>query len=124
MYSKLTFITDFVSISHMLMIRLQRVGKKHDPSFRVVLTDSKNSTKSGKFTEVLGHYDARGRNTELNKDRIKHWLSVGAKTSATMHNLLVSNKVVDAKKVNALPKKKKSAEGEKKEGAPEVKPAA
>ena len=76
----------------MLMIRLQRVGKKHDPSFRVLLTDSKNSTKSGKFIEVLGHYDARGGKAELKKDRIKHWLSVGAKTSITLHNILKNNK--------------------------------
>ncbi|MEI6296114.1 MAG: 30S ribosomal protein S16 [bacterium] len=100
----------------MLMIRLQRVGKKHDPSFRVLLTDSKNSTKSGKFIEVLGHYDARGGKTQLNKDRITHWLSVGAKTSVTLHNLLVRNKVVKEKTLNALPKKKKT-EAEKKAAA-------
>ncbi|MDD5069019.1 MAG: 30S ribosomal protein S16, partial [Candidatus Pacebacteria bacterium] len=42
-----------------LKIRLQRVGRKHEPVFRVVLTDSKNSTKSGKYLEVLGSFDAR-----------------------------------------------------------------
>lgn len=93
------------------MIRLQRVGKKHDPSFRVLLTDSKNSTKSGKFIEILGHYDARGGKTELKKDRIKHWLSVGAKTSVTLHNILVNNKVIEGKKKNAMPKKKKAKDG-------------
>ena len=98
----------------MLMIRLQRVGKKNDPSFRIVLTDSKNSTKSGRFLEILGHYNARGGKTELKKDRIKHWMSVGAKTSVTLHNILVNNKVVKNDKLNAMPKKKKSKEGEKK----------
>jgi len=92
----------------MLMIRLQRVGKKHDPSFRVVLTDSKNSTKSGKFTEVLGSYDARKGGAQLKKDRISYWLSVGAKTSVTVHNILVSNKIISSNKLNALPKKKKT----------------
>ena len=43
----------------MLMIRLQRVGRKNEPVFRVVLTDSKNGPKSGKFLEVLGSYDSR-----------------------------------------------------------------
>ncbi|MFZ2523132.1 MAG: 30S ribosomal protein S16 [Minisyncoccia bacterium] len=43
----------------MLKIRLQRVGRKHEPVFRLVLTDSKNSTKSGKYLENLGNYDAR-----------------------------------------------------------------
>ncbi len=93
----------------MLMIRLQRVGKKHDPSFRIVVTDSKNSTKSGRFTEVLGHYDARGGRPQLKKERISHWLSVGAKASGTVHNILVKNKLVNDKKVNVLPKKKVGA---------------
>lgn len=99
------------------MIRLQRVGKKHDPSFRIVLTDSKNSTKSGRYTEVLGHYDARGGKTVLVKDRIKYWLSVGAKASVTLHNILVANKVVEGKKLSAMPKKKAKKEGDK-EAAP------
>ena len=38
----------------MLKIRLQRVGRKAEPTFRLVLTDSKNSTKSGKYIETLG----------------------------------------------------------------------
>jgi len=46
----------------MLKIRLQRIGRKNDPSFRVVLTDSKNSTKSGKFLHLpIGqdHFNAK-----------------------------------------------------------------
>ena len=41
----------------------------------------------------------------LKIDRIQHWLSMGAQASGTVHNLLVSHKVIDAKKVNVLPKK-------------------
>ncbi|HMO78647.1 MAG TPA: 30S ribosomal protein S16 [Candidatus Paceibacterota bacterium] len=90
----------------MLTIRLQRVGKKNEPTFRVVLTDSKNSSKSGKFLEVLGSYDARDKNeTKLNADRIKHWISVGAKLSDTVHNLLINKKIISGKKINVLPKK-------------------
>jgi small subunit ribosomal protein S16 len=90
----------------MLMIRLQRVGRKHEPTFRVVLTDSKNGPRSGKFLEILGSYDARDKNvTKINADRIKYWMSVGAKVSDTVHNFLVSQKVIDAKKINVLPKK-------------------
>ena len=43
----------------MLKIRLQRIGRKNDPSFRAVLTDSKNSTKSGKFLEIVGTYNPK-----------------------------------------------------------------
>ena|SRR3989344_2095420 len=90
----------------MLKIRLQRIGRKNDPSFRVVLTDSNNSTKSGKFLEILGTYNPRAGEKNLMAERIKYWTSKGAKLSETMHNFLVQDKVVEGKKINVLPKKK------------------
>lgn len=91
----------------MLKIRLQRVGRKHEPSFRLVLTDSKNSTKSGRYLENLGNYDARrGERSEFKSDRITYWVSKGAQLSGTVHNLLIDKKVVSGKKVNVLPLKK------------------
>ena len=91
----------------MLKIRLQRVGKKHEPTFRLVLTDSKNSTKSGKCLENLGNFDSRhGENFSFKTDRVTYWMSKGAQTSATVHNILVSKKVIDGKKINVLPLKK------------------
>ena len=90
----------------MLKIRLQRIGRKNDPSFRAVLTDSKNSTKSGKFLEILGTYNPKAGEKKLDTDRMKYWMSVGAKLSDTMHNFLVSEGVVSGKKINVLPKKK------------------
>lgn len=90
----------------MLKVRLQRVGRKNDPSFRVVVTDSRRGPKSGNFIEVLGSYDARQREPILKADRIKHWLSVGAQTSGTVHNLLISQGVIEGNKINVLPKKK------------------
>ena len=90
----------------MLKVRLQRIGRKNDPSFRVVLTDSKNSTKSGKFLEILGTYNPKAGNKNFENDRIKYWMSKGAKLSDTMHNFLVHEKVIEGKKVNVLPKKK------------------
>ncbi len=89
----------------MLMIRLQRVGRKHEPTFRVVLTDSKNSTKSGRFLELLGSYDPRKTTEVFNGERIKEWMGKGAKLSDTMHNLLISKKIIEGKKINVLPKK-------------------
>jgi small subunit ribosomal protein S16 len=90
----------------MLKIRLQRVGRKHIPVFRVLLTDSKNSTKSGKFLEILGSHDPRSETaTILNKERITYWLGKGAQASDTLHNLLITHKVIEGKKRNVLPKK-------------------
>lgn len=89
----------------MLMIRLQRVGRKNDPSFRAVLTDSHNSTKSGKFLEILGAYDARRGEPSFDAEKIKAWISKGARLSDTMHNLLLRAKIIEGKKINVLPKK-------------------
>lgn len=90
----------------MLKIRLQRIGRKNDPSFRAVLTDSKNSTKSGRFLEILGTYNPKAGEKNLNADRIKYWMNQGAKCSDTMHNFLIHDRIISGKKINVLPKKK------------------
>jgi len=104
----------------MLKIRLQRIGRKHEPVFRLVVTESQNGPKSGKSLEVLGSFDSRrAEKAEFNVERIQYWLKQGAKTSDTIYNLLVTRKVINGKKVNALPKKKpiKKETEEKKGGA-------
>ena len=95
------------SIAPMLMIRLQRVGRKHEPVFRLVLTDSKNGPKSGKYLEVLGSYDPRLDNKieNFNIPKIKLHISNGAKLSNTVFNFLVTKKILEGKKINALPKR-------------------
>lgn len=89
----------------MLKIRLQRVGRKHEPVFRVVVTDSHSGPKAGKSVEILGSYDPRFNKSEIKTDRVKYWIDNGAQVSPTMHNLLVTSKVIEGKKVNVLPKK-------------------
>jgi small subunit ribosomal protein S16 len=90
----------------MLIIRLQRVGKRNEPTFRVVLTDSKNGPKSGKFLEVLGSYDPRDKNiTKIDGDKVTEWISKGAQVTDTVHNILVNQGVIKADKINVLPKK-------------------
>ncbi|MEX2029044.1 MAG: 30S ribosomal protein S16 [Candidatus Paceibacterota bacterium] len=90
----------------MLKIRLQRIGRKNDPAFRVVLTDSKNSSKSGRFLEILGTYNPKAGEKNLENEKIKYWISKGAKPSDTMHNFLVHDKIIEGKKINVLPLKK------------------
>lgn len=112
----------------MLMIRLQRVGRVHEPTFRVVLVDSKRSTKSGQALEVLGNHDTRKakNNSNVDGERIKYWISKGAQLSDTMRNLLISKKIITGKKVNALPKKrpiKKELTEEEKKAAAAAAPA-
>ncbi|MFA5934646.1 MAG: 30S ribosomal protein S16 [Candidatus Paceibacterota bacterium] len=92
----------------MLIIRLQRVGRVHEPTFRIVLTDSKFGPKSGKSVEVLGSYDARkGKgNNHVDGEKVKYWISKGAKVSETVNNFLIDEKVLTGKKINVLPKNK------------------
>lgn len=89
----------------MLKIRLQRIGRKNDPAFRVVLTDSKNSTKSGKFKEIIGSYNVKQGEVIFKTDRVKYWISQGAQVSDTIHNFLVNQKIITGKKKNVLSKK-------------------
>src|SRR3989338_271117 len=91
----------------MLMIRLQRTGRKHVPSFRVVLTDKRNSTKSGKTLETLGFYNAENdKERSIDSERLKYWLSKGAQLSGTLNNYLIEQKIITGKKINVLPKKR------------------
>lgn len=96
----------------MLVIRLTRIGKKNQPAYRVILAE-KTSPVRGKFIEILGSYNPRLKQKALQVDRIKYWLSKGAQASATMHNLLVSEKIIEAKKVKAWQPKKKTQEANK-----------
>ncbi len=85
----------------MLKIRLQRAGRSRDPSFRLILTDSRKAPKSGSYLELLGSYDARKARLpdgqgkpQFKIERIKHWFSKGAQTSETARCLLVKEKII------------------------------
>ena len=108
----------------MLKLRLQRVGRKNDPSYRVVVTESQNGPQSGKFLEILGSYDARQGKPLLKGDRIKYWIEKGAQTSDTVNNMLVRFGVIEGKTVNNLPVKKAVEAKPEAAVAEEVKPAA
>lgn len=94
-----------VNMALMLTIRLQRTGRKNDPSFRFVVTEKKTAPAGGKFIEVLGSYTPKTEAVVLKADRIKHWMSVGAQVSDTAHNFLVKQGVIEGKKKNVLSKK-------------------
>ena len=98
----------------MLMIRLQRVGRKHETAFRLVLTNKLNSTKSGRYLKVLGSYDPRKETQSFDAENIKKAIKDGAKLSVTANNLLISNKVIEGTKINAQPRRAPKAKEAKK----------
>lgn len=97
----------------MLKMRLQRVGRKNDPSYRVVVTDSRTGPKSNKHVDLLGSYSARSDTFQVDGERVKDWISKGVQVSPTVHNLLVSAKIIEGNKLNVLPKKSPIIDEEK-----------
>ncbi|OHA63923.1 MAG: 30S ribosomal protein S16 [Candidatus Wildermuthbacteria bacterium RIFCSPHIGHO2_01_FULL_48_27b] len=83
----------------MLTIRLFRVGRKNQPAFKIVVCDKQNAASRGRFVEEVGFYDPLTKQRNLKGDRVKYWLSVGAKASPTVHNMLVTDKVVEGPKI-------------------------
>ena len=55
----------------MLKMRLQRIGRKNDASFRVVVTDSRNAAKRGKNVELLGSYNPRTDTFQVDAEKAK-----------------------------------------------------
>jgi len=103
----------------MVVIRFQRRGKKHQPTFRIV-ADNKRSKLDGAFLEDLGWYNPHSKEVGLKAERIQYWLSVGARPSDTVHNLLISNNVLEGKKISVHKKSKKTEEEIKAEAAKKV----
>lgn len=91
----------------MLKIRLKRIGRRHDPSYRLVVVESFRGPKSGQYIENLGSYNPKFpvNKSQVNAEQVKHWMSVGAKVSDTAHNLLISLGIIEGKKINNLPRK-------------------
>lgn len=93
------------------MIRLQRVGKKKFPTYRLVISEKARDPQA-RSLEILGSYNPHDKEAGLilKEDRIKHWLDNGAQASNTVFNLLLKAGVVDGKKKKAVAISKKRNE--------------
>ena len=83
----------------MLHIRLARVGKVKQPTYRLVISE-KSRDPWGRVLENLGNYNPRAKEKviDFNAERIKFYLERGAQASNTVHNLLVSQGIISGKK--------------------------
>lgn len=99
----------------MLKIRLQRVGRKNDPSFRIVCIDSKKGPKSGNNIEILGSYNPKQNYINIKEERVKYWISTGAQISDVVNNILIKKGIIKAKKKHVSRGKKNTRILEKKE---------
>ncbi len=80
----------------MLSIRLRRMGSTKKPYFRVVVIEARTARDSS-FVENVGTYNPRSKpaQVELNKERVQHWISKGARPSDSVRTLLAKHLTKD-----------------------------
>lgn len=94
----------------MLTIRLHRIGKTNQPSFKIVVVDKRISAAAGKFCEEIGSINRVNKQTKIDKDRANYWLSKGAQPSPTVNNIFISEKIISGKKIAVHAQPRKAAE--------------
>ena len=90
-------------------IRMSRGGTKKRPYYHIVVADSR-SPRDGRFIEKLGSYDPMlkpddPKRVTLNKERIAHWLKVGALPSDRVHRFLHKAEMMPALVYREQPQK-------------------
>ena len=77
-------------------IRMKRMGKKKSPFYRIVVADVR-APRDGKFIEELGYYNPCSEPAEIkiDSDKVKDWISKGAKPSDTVKALLQKESIID-----------------------------
>lgn len=100
----------------MLMMRLQRIGRKNEAHFKIVVIEKSKGAKSQKYVDIVGSYNPKLGNVQIDKDKASSWISNGVQPSDTVRNFLIDQGVLEGQKVNVLPKKQPT----KKKNAPEV----
>lgn len=100
----------------MVKLRLTRLGKTHAPFYRIVAIDSRKA-RDGKCLEIIGNYDPTKSPKQVNidADRAKYWLSVGAIPTDTVRYLLTQFAGIELPK-KAYKESKKAVSTEKAEG--------
>jgi small subunit ribosomal protein S16 len=83
-------------------LRLMRMGKKKQPTYRIVAADGR-SPRNGRFIEIVGTYDPRQEPStiEVDTDRAVHWLRHGAQPTERVQKLLQISGAWDEFKGNA-----------------------
>ena len=78
-------------------LRLMRMGKTKQPTYRVVAADSR-SPRDGRFIEVVGSYDPRhaDRRVTLKADRVSQWLKDGAQPTDRVRRILEAEGLIGA----------------------------
>lgn len=89
----------------MLMIRLQRTGRKNDPSFRMVVLEKTSGPKAGNYVDLVGTYNPKTKLFQADGEKIKGWVAKGAQLSPSLSNLLIDKKIIEGTKVQVISEK-------------------
>ena len=81
----------------MLAIRLQRNGRSHYPTYRIIVQEAQRHPLSGRVVAEVGHYNPHTKELTLDKESVEKYLKNGAQPSTRVIRILKANKV-------ALPK--------------------
>lgn len=81
----------------MLAIKLRRIGKRKQPSFRIIVGEKRSKT-SGRFVDDIGWINPITKRYAIDRERAAHWLKSGAQPTNTVHNLLVKSSLLKGKK--------------------------
>ena len=97
----------------MLMLRLQRIGRRNEAHFKIVVIEKTRGPKSQKYVDIVGSYNPKMGTIQMDEDKVKKHLSNGVQPSDTVYNMLVSKGLVEGRKKNVLPKKSPVIDEEK-----------
>ena len=89
----------------MLMIRFQRIGRKNDPAFRIVVLEKTAGPKAGSYVDLVGTYNPKTKAVTLKPENIRNWIGKGAQVSPSLNNLLVKEGVLEGSKFAVVSKK-------------------
>lgn len=93
----------------MLTIRFTRVGKRKQPTYRIVVQE-KHRDPWGKAIDIIGNYNPRTKVLAIKEDALKDWIAKGAQPTPTINNLLIEKKILTGAKKRATTNDKKKEE--------------
>jgi len=82
----------------MLAIKLKRIGKKGQATYRIVVAE-KRSKMTGKFTDDLGWWNPHQNKSVIASEKALDWMKKGAQPTATVHNILVKKGILKTEKI-------------------------
>lgn len=89
----------------MLAIRLQRNGRSHYPTYRIIVQEAQRHPLSGRIVAEVGFYNPHTKEITLDKEAVKKYLSNGAQPSTRVIRILKAEKITLPKWVKDAPKK-------------------